>query len=490
MIRLGSDADNVCFAKANEAGQGHIFDGWDDLSSDGQRALIAQVEAIDFQLVKRLVQEHMSCSPDRAEGHVLNPAPTLGWCQVGREEIGLCRTLGEYAIRNDEVALVTAAADGGTFPQPTGLVPVGPVSGKSLLQLHAERIQAVNRRYKVSLRWLIFCHPAEKDRLAAHFKASGHFGLKCSDITFIAQDLLPVIDRRGKILLSSPGQIAMSPNGHGGILTQCMEERLDLLEGSGIRYLFYFQVDNALARAPDPLFLGHHIKNQAEVSTKAVRKTDPDERVGVICSMNGLLGVVEHTEIAEKDRSARAPDGGLLLRAANTGIHVFSIEFLRKLRAEGFQLSYRPVERITPYLGKRGKVVRPVKPNSLRFKTFIFEAIRKAERTSIIEVERAEEFSPVKNPAGPDSPETARRDLSRLHASWLRAAHAEIPEGAGTDAGPAVEVSPLYALDLDELREKLEVPVGAGAPHNGSRPLRWGDSSHTGAGGNILIGRG
>ena len=485
MIRPGSDADRVCVAKANEAGQGHIFDRWDDLSSEDQRALMAQVEALDFQLLKRLFQEHVSAASEGTGARVLKPAPTLGWWQIGREEMGLCRTLGEYAIRQGEVALVTAAADGGQFAEPTGLVPVGPVSGKCLLQLHAERIQAVNRRYKVSLRWLIFCHPGERERLAAHFKANGHFGLKCSDITFIDQNLLPVVDRRGKILLTGPGRIAMSPNGHGGILTQCLEEeRLDLLEGAGIRYLHYFQVDNALARVPDPLFLGHHIKNQAEVSTKAVHKLHPDERVGVICSVNGVLGVVEHTQIDASDRTAVAEDGGLLLRSANTGMHVFSLDFLRRLRSEAFHLAYRPVERVTPYVGKTGKIVRPSKPNSLRFKTFIFDAIRKAERANIIEVERSEEFSPVKNLSGADSPETARRDLSRLHASWLRATHADIPQG-----NPLVEISPLYALDLDELREKLEVPVGAGAPHNGWRPHAGGDGAFPGAGGNILLGR-
>jgi UDP-N-acetylglucosamine/UDP-N-acetylgalactosamine diphosphorylase len=200
--------------------------------------------------------------------------------------------------------------------------------------------------------------------------------------------------------------------------------------------------------------------------------------------VNGQLSVVEHTHIDAGDRVALGEDGGLLLSAANTGMHVFSVDFLRKLRAEGFQLSYRAVERITPYVGKTGKVVRPVKPNSVRFKTFIFDAIRKAERANIIEVERPEEFSPVKNTDGPDSPQTARQDLSRLHASWLRAAHVEAFE-----EDRLVEISPLYALDPDELREKLEVPVGAGAPHNGCRPQGAGDNGFPGAGGNILLGR-
>jgi UDP-N-acetylglucosamine/UDP-N-acetylgalactosamine diphosphorylase len=461
MIKVISEADKVCVAKANEAGQGHIFDGWEDLSPEAQRRLIEQVEGIDFQLTRRLVEELVHGRPE-IEGRVLKPASSsrLSPSEMGTEEVELCRTLGEYAIRSGEVALVTAAAGSWPGSDPVGMLPVGPVSGKSVFQLHAEKVQAINRRYRTSLRWSIFCHPDEKDRIVAHFRSNGYFGLTCSDLSFIPQELLPVVDRRGKILLSRPGEIAMSPNGHGGILLQLLEdERLGAYERAGVRYLFYFQVDNPLVRIADPVFLGHHIKNQSEVSIKSVRKLDPDERVGVICLVNGALEVVEHTELCEEDRRRLADDGSLLISAANIGIHAFSVDFLSRMRTEGVELPYHAVERTTPCWGRR-KPSRAPKPNSVRFTLFIFDAIRRANRAQILEVERREEFSPIKCPAGPFSLETARRDLSRLHALWLREIRPGLPEGAGTDAGPAVEISPLHALDAAELREKQDGQAG------------------------------
>jgi len=497
MIKVISEADKVCVAKANEAGQGHIFEGWDDLPPDDQRRLIGQVESIDFQLTRRLVEEHVHGRTQRFQGRVLKPAPAvrLSPAEMGKEEAELCRTLGEYAVRSGEVGLVTAAAGSWGGAEPVGMLPLGPVSGKSLFQLHAEKIQAINRRYRTSLRWSIFCHPDEKDQIFAHFRSNGYFGLKCSDISLISQDLLPVVDRRGKILLSGPGKIAMSPNGHGGILLDLIEEEsLAAYSAAGIRYLFYFQVDNPLVRIADPVFLGHHIKNQSEVSIKVVRKVDPDEKVGVICLVNGVLEVVEHTELCEEDRRRLAEDGSLLMSTANTGIHAFSMDFLTRMRDEAVQLPFHAVERATPSWA-RGKLVRAVKPNSVKFSLFIFDAIRKAPRANILEVERADEFSPIKCASGPSSVETARRDLSRLHATWLRDALQELPEGAGKEGGPAVEISSLYALDAAELKTKGDIPVTAhaepalasrgAASRNGGKGSRPIDG---GAQGGILVG--
>ena len=209
------------------------------------------------------------------------------------------------------------------------------------------------------------------------------------------------------------------------------------------------------------MFLGLHIREQAEVSTKAVHRLDAGEAVGVICLANGALGVVEHTEISEEDRRRALPDGSLTLSAANTGIHIFSVDFLKEMAASGVDLPYHAVRRATPCIDRRGRQVRPSEPNSVLFKTFIFDAVRKAQRTTILEVEREEEFSPIRSAGGACSPLTAQRDLSRMYARWLQAACPECPAGAGTETGPAVEISPLYALDAEELREKVGLPLPA-----------------------------
>jgi len=464
MIKVTSEADKVCVAKANEAGQGHIFDGWDDLTTDEQKTLISQVQSLDFQLMKRLVGQHLHRT-DSLPSRVLKPAPLtrLPALDSNREEYELCRTLGEYALRQNEVVLVMAAGGGGLtrFSEPIGMLPVGPVTGKSLFHLHAEKIQALNRRYRTSIRWTIICHPDERDKVAQFFKSNAYFGLQCSDISLVVQDLLPVVDRRGKILLSEPGRMAMSPNGHGGILLGLMQEgRLEAMQNMGVRHIVYFQADNPLVNIADPVFLGYHIKNQSEVSSKAVRRVDPGERVGIFCLVNGTTAVVEHTELGEDDRKARLPDRSLALDAANIGTHLFSVEFLRRMHTERLQLPFHPVRCLTPHVKKGRKIVRPAEPNSVKFVAFVFDAISSSKRTSLLEVQREDEFSPIKHTGGNEaSLLTAQRDLSQLYAGWLRAAYPELPEGVGTERGPAVEISPLFAMDAEELKEKLELPL-------------------------------
>ena len=48
--------------------------------------------------------------------------------------------------------------------------------------------------------------------------------------------------------------------------------------------------------------------------------------------------------------------------------------------------------------------------------------------------DRAEEFAPVKNADGEDSPEAAKRALARLWAGWLEAAGAKVKRNGGGDA--------------------------------------------------------
>jgi len=292
----------------------------------------------------------------------------------------------------------------------------------------------------------------------AHFKESEYFGLNRGDMIFLLQDELPVVNRRGKILLAERGRIATSPNGHGGVLLKLLgdDALFHSLEVRGIEHLFYFQVDNALVRVADPVFLGYHLERECEASSKTVCKVDPEEKVGIFCQFNGSLGVVEYRELSPEDRTRKGSDGGLELSAGNIGIHAFSMDFLRRLREERISLPYHFVEGKTPHLDKKASRVVPRTPNGVQFKCFIFDALPLARSTLVLEAKREEEFSPVKCLNGADSVASARRDLSGMYARWLAAAGANVKRGAGNDPGP-FEISPLYALDAEELKAKLQV---------------------------------
>ena len=468
MIKVTSEQDKVCVAKVQEAGQGHVFDHWDRLSGEQQRELLAQLAGIDFQRLKRLVQQVTRGAADSTEERVLRPPDVvLPDDEIKRDEIELRRTLGDYSLRHGELAFVMAAGTGVANPEdePLGMLPVGPVTGKSLFQLQAEKVRALHRHYRVSLRCLIFCHPVQLDTIAAFFKKHNYFGLNCSDIQFCPEELLPVVNRRGKLLLAGPSEVAMGTVGQGGILLQLIEEeRLKSLERSGVKHVLFFQADNPLVRLGEPTFLGLHIKNQANVTSKAVRRKGPEEDLALFCSFNGAVGVVRPGELEEGERNRRQEDGQLEFSAAQIGVHLFSLSFLWRLNQESIKLPVRGVPVATPHVDKRGRVQRPSDPNSIRFQTFPFEVFRAARRATIVDVHRETEYSPITSTSGSNSPQTAQRDLSQLYTRWLREAGAVDP-ALSPDLEPAVEISPLFALDAEELREKIELPV---APESGA----------------------
>lgn len=468
MIRVTSEADKICVAKANEAAQGHIFADWDELSPEAQRALIAQVHRIDFPLVKRLSEQVQRGLGSAAPRPLYRPAPlTYGPDpRTQKDEHGLCLSLGEYALRSGEVEVLTLSR----LPRPCLeegesplLLPVGPVTGKSLLELHAERIHALNRRHRTSLRWTIVCPASEKAVLYQAFKASNYFGLPPSDVFFEEEPVLPVLDRRGKVLFSAPGHIALRSTGPAEVVERWIaEDRLEGQVAPRTRYLLCFEAGNALAGFADPVFLGQHVRDRREVSVKVIAREAPGEPGHVLCGVNETCGTLDTTTLAPEDLEARAQDGSLVLCTMTTGTMVFSVEFLRRLRREGITAPPRPVPEATPCLSKRGQTLRPVEPNSYRFFSHLQDLIWHAEAPLLRVVDRAAEHSPLEMRGGPErSPLSAQRDLSRAHASWLRSVQPGLAPAYGTDAGPAVEISPLLALSAEELAERLTSPVDA-----------------------------
>src|SRR5437764_7773609 len=148
---------------------------------------------------------------------------------------------------------------------------------------------------------------------------------------------------------------------------------------------------------------------------------------------------------AERDAAGR-----LVFRAGSPAIHLFGVSFLGRVTGGG--LPYHVARKKVPHSDPAtGQAVTPTAENALKFERFIFDALPLAERPLAVETRREEEFAPLKNATGADSPEVVRRALVRLHVGWLGR--------AGIDAGEhPVEVSPLFALDADECRSKL--PAG------------------------------
>ncbi len=454
------DRETDIRTRAEAAGQGHLFAWWSDLDRAERASLLEQVDSIEFPLLESLVKD-LVIHPGKEQATPLEPAPIIPIPGSGAEqrESEIAREHGEALLREGKVAPLVVAGGQGTrlgFQGPKGAFPIGPVSNKCLFAFFAERILATQSRYGPSVPWLIMTNPDNDAETRAFFEENDFFGLVPEQVHFFVQGTMPAVDEHGKILLTSRHEIARSPDGHGGTLRALDRGvALDVLASQGIEEISYFQVDNVLAKVLDPVFIGHHARAGAEMSTKVVRKAYPGEKVGVIGIRGGKLGVTEYSDLGEKDMEARGPDGELKYWAGNVAIHMVSVAFVRRLEESGIRLPFHRADKKVPFIDAEGKRIEPERPNGIKFESFIFDALGYAKNPVTLEVSREEEFSPVKNATGVDSPETAQRDLMETFASWLEEAGVKVLRNEKGALAARLEISPLYALDREEAIRRI-----------------------------------
>lgn len=416
-------------------GQDHVFRFWDALSPDERRQLADQAGRIDLGELQRTYEHTRRLAAPGVRK--LEPAPVEALPSHGgdvrrRRE---ARDRGEALLRAGRVAALVVAGGQGTrlgFDGPKGLFPIGPASERSLFELQAQKIRAARRRFGVPIPWYVMTSPATDAATRAFFTEHACFGLPAGDVFFLCQSMVPALDFEGRLLLEAPGRIAESPNGHGGAFQALADSgALADLERRGIDTISYYQVDNPLVPIVDPVFVGLHALVGAEMSAKVVRKIDPMEKVGVVAQVDGRIGVVEYTEIDDQHRHLRDGSGELVYWAGSIAIHVLDVAFARRVAADVERLlPYHASAKKIPCVDDQGHPVRPSESNGHKLERFLFDALPAAARVAVLEVERSEEYAPVKNAEGSDSPATSRRALDALARRWLGSAGIVAPEDA------------------------------------------------------------
>lgn len=458
-------------------GQEHLLVWWDELGEDDRARLLSEIRSIDFDqldhLIAHLVKdaETLPPTPERVAPIDVFRLPKTDGERVARRHVA---ELGASALAAGEVAVVLVAGGSGTrlgFEGPKGTYPIGPVSSASLFQIHAEKIVATGRRHGKPLPFYIMTSPENHEATAAFFAEHDNFGL--DHVRFFVQGQMPAVDRvTGQVILAEKGRVALNPDGHGGTLTalaapgpQGGPSCLDEMRDRGIRTLFYFQVDNPLVKIADPAFLGIHREANAEMSFKVIEKFAPDEKVGVVVRVDGRPQVIEYSDLAPELAERREPDGSLRLWAGSIAVHILEREFIERL-VSGLQLPFHRAIKRVPFINENGFLVQPSEPNAVKFEKFVFDALPLAQRWTLVETDRAIEFEPLKNATGPDSPATVRQRMSEVFAGWLERAGATVSRRTDGTVPFGIEISPLYALDAEELRSKLEPGIAVEGPLN------------------------
>jgi len=444
-----------------EAGQDHVFRFWADLSDDGRRRLLGQLAEIDFDLLARLIDEHIT-NPRPVEPPAdLQPAPfiPLPTTDAEHQRRRQMRDLGEGLLAAGTVAALVVAGGQGTrlgWPEPKGTYRIGPLDDRTLFGVFAEGILAARRAYGVPIPWYIMTSEATDEPTRRFFREHDFLGLPPDDVRFFVQGMMPAVDFDGRLILEAPDRLARNPNGHGGTLLALADEGvLADMRRRGIEHVSYFQADNPLVPPLDPVFIGHHAAAASDMSSKMARKRDAGEKVGVFCTSGGRLHVIEYSDLPD-DLAGQRVGPNLRFEAGSIAIHIIRRAFVERLTGgERFALPFHRAVKAVPYADETGATVEPDEPNGIKFEMFVFDALPLAENPVVLEIDRAREFSPVKNAEGQDSPATARRDLVARDAARLEEAGLHVPLGADGQPAFAVQISPLAARTADDLKALL-----------------------------------
>ncbi|KAA0145603.1 hypothetical protein FNF28_07850 [Cafeteria roenbergensis] len=440
-------------AKFVENGQGHVFEfvdkGLVPAGVPSVEAFVEQLSALadDLPRINKLFASTMAAAAatvDRSSSELtpVDESDVLSAASASAAERDSWRARGLAAIAAGQVAVVVLAGGQGTrlgSSLPKAAYDAGLPSGKVLIRLQAERIQRLRTLAaavagadpsSVHLPWFVMTSPQTHEATVACFAEHGNFGLPEEDVTLFQQGQLPSFTPEGKIMLESATSLALGPDGNGGIyralhVNGCVAD----MEARGVKIVHAYAVDNL---------------------------------VGMLCRKGGRFSVVEYSDMPAALKQERVGDGEaapLRFRAGNICVHAYDIEFLRgpahpDRLSEVFHVARKKIPCADPATGLTMSKAAIETENAVKLEGFIFDVFEEAERTVLLEVDRSDEFSPVKNAPAKglsDSPDTARQMASDEARRWLEAAGATV-EGEGL-----VELSPLVSYG----GEGLEALAGA-----------------------------
>jgi UDP-N-acetylglucosamine/UDP-N-acetylgalactosamine diphosphorylase len=476
-------------------GQSHLLTFYNTLHSHDQDALLKQIDALDLEALPALVETYVKNKPHVAlpdDPEAVQPAPYFPFDGKGWDRAA-AKAAGEALIRTGKVAAFTVAGGQGSrlgFEGPKGCYPAGAVTGKTLFHIFAENLAGVQERYGVKgggVPWYIMTSPLNHQPTVAYFEEHSFFGLDKRNVMFFPQGVLPSFDMSGKVLLAGKGEVATNPDGHGGSIRALhVNGALADMKRRGVEQISYFQVDNPIVRAIDPVFLGLHVGagspsahaegalsprggggSSAEMSSKMIKKAGPDEKVGVFCQVSGKVQVIEYSDLPKAWQEQKLEDGSLRFIAGSIAIHIMSVEFVQRLATDpDFALPYHRAEKKIPHVDlKTGEVVAPQKINGVKLERFVFDALPLCRNSIVYETDRVEEFAPIKNASGVDSVESSKQIQTLRAARWLESAGVKVPR---KDGAPdcVLEISARTATSAEELaarRDSLPRSIEPGA---------------------------
>ena len=401
-------ANYIEILKANN--QEHLLNYLKMANENGKKELIKEIENINFDELKELYKISKKDKEKALESQLIEHIKFVDKYKMNEDDFNKYKEAGENIIKNGEYAVVTMAGGQGTRlghngPKGTFLLDIKP-KPKYLFEILTDSIKRANEKYGVILNWYIMTSTENDEKTEEFFKEHNYFDYPKNKIKFFKQGNLPLISEEGKLLVDENLHIKYAADGNGCIYKSMrLDGVLDDMKQKGIKWVFIGAVDNALLNMVDPILLGLTVCDGNQIGSKSVVKRSPEEPVGVFCKRNGKPGVIEYTELPTEMAHEVDEEGELLFGESHIMCNLYSFEALEKISKE--RLPYHSAHKKAPYMNEKGEFIKVKEPNAYKYEAFIFDGFAYFDNISVLRGRRNEDFAPVKNAEGPDSPATA-----------------------------------------------------------------------------------
>lgn len=403
------DRDDGVFELLKEYNQQHIIKLLKKLEGKEKEELVEQINKVDFHQIMELYEntkKDIEIKENKIEEiHYLDKA------KLNKAEMDIFNELGEKVIVSGHYAVITMAGGQGTRLGHTG--PKGTFKldvygkGKYLFEILAENLKEANKKYNTIIPWYIMTSKENNDETQEFLEKNNYFGYDRNSVMLFEQGELPLVNLEGKMLIGKDMKIKEASDGNGGVFTSLRKTGMlaDMKE-RGIKWIFIGGVDNAILKMADTTLLGMAIDKNVQIASKSVVKANPHEKVGVFCKMNGHPKVIEYSELPKSMAEEVDYNGELKYGESHIMCNLFTIEAIEKISKE--PLIYHSAVKKNSYIDESGIEIIPDMPNSYKFEAFIFDSFELFDDIAILRGKREDDFAPVKNKDGVDSPKTAK----------------------------------------------------------------------------------
>ena len=393
--------------KLNQYNEINVLNFIEKLDELKKEEILEQVSKIDFELLENLYNK-VGKEEVKKEAKI-EPIDFIDAAKLLESERVELENIGIDQIKQGKFAVITMAGGQGTrlgHNGPKGTYEFDTENHKSIFEVLCENFKRAYEEYGVYVQWYLMTSVENNKDTVEFFENNNYFGYPKDKITFFIQGQMPMIDNDGKLIIDEKGQIKMASDGHGGIFKIVQENGImEDMKSKGIEWIYMGGVDNVLSKLIDPLFVGVAIKENVLAAGKSVIKAYPEEKIGVFCTKNGKPSVVEYIELSKDMSEETNENGELKYGEGHILCNLFNIKAIDMTKEE--KLPYHIQYKKCNYIDEKGNTIIATEPNAYKFESFLFDVFEKLDRMAILRVKREEEFAPIKNAEGLDSPATA-----------------------------------------------------------------------------------